>query len=110
MTWVAASLMIVLLWIFLRPKETPKSRYPTIDDIRRKYPKRLTQEQLRRQARAKDELKNSEPPSLPERDNHPRYWELVRLLNGNRETADRLSNAYGVDKAIADLERDRRFN
>lgn len=37
-----------------------------------------------------------------------RYEELVMLLNGDRKTADRLIKAYGVDKAITDLIRDRR--
>jgi hypothetical protein len=29
------------------------------------------------------------------------------MVGGNRETADRLISAYGIDKAILDLERDR---
>lgn len=38
----------------------------------------------------------------------PKYRELLGLLNGNREVADNLIRAYGVDKAIEDLIRDRR--
>ncbi len=127
MTWVAASLMIVLLWIFLRPRETPKSRYPTIEDIRRKYPKRLSDEQLRKQARAKEESEakrkqeiidrnirevraTEEKRSVKSRYSNPKYQKLLTMLNGDLEAAERLISAYGVDRAIADLERDRRFN
>jgi len=38
---------------------------------------------------------------------HPRYKKLVNLLHGDRESADRLSDAFGVDRAIQDLIRDR---
>ncbi len=40
----------------------------------------------------------------------PKYRKLLGLVGGDRSTADRLADNYGIDKAIADLERDRRFN
>lgn len=128
MTWVAASLMIVLLWIFLRPKEKPKNRYPTIEDIRRKYPKRLSQEQLRRQTRENNlgKVKNydrghgvrREP--IKQRDiSVAKFRQLVKMVNGQEVVARRLiegnlklfpdkSPDWACDKAISDLERDRR--
>ncbi len=36
-----------------------------------------------------------------------KYSKLLNMVGGNRETADRLISAYGIDKAILDLERDR---
>lgn len=38
---------------------------------------------------------------------HPRYKKLVGLLHGDRDAADRLSDIFGVDRAIEDLIRDR---
>jgi hypothetical protein len=44
MQWFIASLMVIGLWLILRPKSAtkakPKNKYQTIEDIRRKYPKR----------------------------------------------------------------------
>jgi hypothetical protein len=37
-----------------------------------------------------------------------KYRQLLGMLNGDRETADNLARAYGVEKAITDLIRDRR--
>jgi len=39
----------------------------------------------------------------------PKYRKLLTMLGGDRRAADRLINQYGVDKAISDLENDRRF-
>jgi len=51
--------------------------------------------------------KNTVSSSLRAVNRHPRYKKLVGLLHGDRETADRLSDAFGVDRAIEDLIRDR---
>lgn len=37
-----------------------------------------------------------------------KYSKLLNMVGGNQATADRLISAYGIDKAISDLERDRR--
>ena len=37
-----------------------------------------------------------------------KYKQLLRMLNGDRGAADSLAHAYGVDKAIDALIRDRR--
>lgn len=39
-----------------------------------------------------------------------KYSKLLNMLGGDREAADRLISAYGIDRAISDLERDRRIN
>ncbi len=38
-----------------------------------------------------------------------KYSKLVNMVGGDRATADRLISAYGIDRAISDLERDRRI-
>lgn len=59
--------LLILLWVVLArsdrlarfwsfPSKQKTNKYPTIEDIRRKYPKKLSQEQLRRQAMAKDDI------------------------------------------------------
>lgn len=53
--WIATSNKDRLARFWKYPTKSPVNKYPTIEDIRRKYPKRLTQEQLRRQARVKEE-------------------------------------------------------
>jgi hypothetical protein len=159
---ILAIFLLIFLWIALAkpdrlarfwsfPSKQKTNKYPTIEDIRRKYPKRLSQEQLRKQARAKDEAEakrkqaiidrnikeikaNQEGQSLeqrraaydrdlanrmrakgmsqavPQRRNvdSPKYKKLLAMLNGDRATADRLISAYGIERAISDLERDRR--
>ena len=57
----------------------------------RQIPKR--RQQIERLTREKDSSK---------------YKQLLRMLNGDRGAADSLVHAYGVDKAIDDLIRDRR--
>jgi len=52
-------------------------------------------------------FRNTPTVDKPRVNNHPRYRYLLNLLHGDKETADRLSDTYGVDKAINDLLRDR---
>jgi hypothetical protein len=132
-----------------------KSKYPTIEDIRRKYPKRLSQDQLQRQARAKDEAEAKRRQEIIDRsikearsakdalrdrqEDHQRkvdamraaksakrdisvssFRKLLKMVNGQDAVARRLiegnlklfpdkSPDWACDKAIADLERDRRI-
>ena len=136
-------------WRF--PSKQTQNKYPTIEDIRRKYPKRLTQEQLRRQARAKDEseakrkkeiidrhIKESRASNnLGKNKNYDqghgvrresirdisiaKFRQLARMVNGQDDVARRLiegnlklnpdkSPDWACEKAIADIERDRRVN
>lgn len=46
--------------------------------------------------------------AAPKTQDSAKYKKLLTMLNGDRATADRLVAAYGVDRAISDLERDRR--
>ncbi|MFM7888345.1 MAG: hypothetical protein ACKPCM_17015 [Pseudanabaena sp.] len=137
------------------PSKQPANKYPTIEDIRRKYPKRTTQEQLCRQARAKDEAEAKRRQEIIDRnikearsakdalrdrqEDHQRkvdamraaksakrdisvgsYRKLLKMVNGNEAIARRLiegnmklfpdkSPDWACEKAIADLERDRRL-
>jgi hypothetical protein len=73
MEWFIATLMIVGLWLILRPKA------------------RRNSQSINRKQSAK-------------------YSKLLSMVGGDREAADRLISSYGIDKAIYDLERDRRIN
>jgi hypothetical protein len=98
----------------------PKKKYPTLEDIRRKYPKRKSQEQIRaenlneRRAAYDRDLANrirakGITQSIIQKDkDSDKYRKLLRMLGGDRETADRLIGYFGIDQAILDLERDRR--
>jgi len=109
-------------WSF--PSNQKTNKYPTIEDIRRKYPKKLSQDQLCVQARIKDEAEakrkqdiinrnirevraSQEEQSTKSRYSNPKYKKLLTMLNGDVETSDRLISAYGIDRAISDLIRDR---
>lgn len=139
-----------------QPTASPtQSKYPTIEDIRRKYPKRLSQDELRRQARAKDEAEAKRRQEIIDRniresrsakealrdrqEDHQRkvdamraakaakrdisassYRKLLKMVNGQDAVARRLiegnlklfpdkSPDWACEKAIADLERDRRL-
>ena len=121
------------------PSKQKKNKYPTIEDIKQKYPKRLSQDQLRRQARAKDEVEANRKQAIIDRNiqqirahkvrnnrikqkniSMPRFTQLVKLLNGQDDVAHRLIKGnlklfpdktpdWACEKAIADLERDRRI-
>ncbi|MCY7334231.1 MAG: hypothetical protein LH649_16595 [Pseudanabaena sp. CAN_BIN31] len=143
--------MIVILYFLTKPK--PQTKTPTIEDIRRKYPKRKSQaealhsrqeeypkrksqEQLRAEAlRSRQEdydRKLAEKRRLHEiakanKVNSPSNREvsinsfktLIKMVNGDEALARRLiegniknypekSPTWACDKAISDLERDRR--
>jgi len=133
----------------------PRNKYPTIEDIRKKYPKRLSQDQLRRQARAKDdaeakrrqeiidrnikEVRSAKEALRDRQEDHQRkvdamraakaakrtisvsgFRKLVKMVNGEESVARRLIEAnlklfpdkspdWACEKAISDLERDRRI-
>lgn len=57
-------------------------------------------------------VSNARKPSVVSKKykDSPKYRKLLGLVGGDRSAADRLADNYGIDKAIADLERDRRFN
>ncbi|ELS32794.1 MULTISPECIES: hypothetical protein [Pseudanabaena] len=138
-----------------RTVNPPKPKYPTIEDIRRKYPKRLSQEELRRQATAKNdadakrrqeiidrnarEARSAKEALRDRQEDHQRkvdamraekaakrdisvksFRTLLKMVNGQDAVARRLiegnlklfpdkSPDWACDKAIADLERDRRI-
>ncbi len=134
-TLIFAVLLIVALYFLTKPK--PQKRVPTIEDIRRKYPKRKSQEQIRAEAlRSRQEdydRKLAERMRLKERakaDVKPvsnrqeisinSFKMLIRMVNGDEAIARRLvegnmkkhpdkSPTWACDKAISDLERDRRI-
>jgi hypothetical protein len=96
-----------------RTVNPPKPKYPTIEDIRRKYPKRLSQEELGRQTAAKSEAEAKRDISVKS------FKTLLKMVNGQDAVARRLiegnlrlfpdkSPDWACDKAISDLERDRR--
>lgn len=156
-------------------KYSKNNKHPTLADIRRKYPKRLSQEQLRKQARAKDEAEARRKQEIIDRNiqqirannsinkasnsiNKPaqnqetkftipnnlgkvknydqghgvrreapsqrdisvgKFRKLVKMVHGREDVARRLiegnmklfpdkSPDWACDKAITDLERDRR--
>jgi hypothetical protein len=142
--WIATSSKDRLARFWKYPTKSPVNKYPTIEDIRRKYPKRVTQEQLRRQARAKDEAdakrkqeiidrnikevrsakeSNLEKAFQPIRNRDisiSNFRMLIEMVNGQEDVARRLiegnlklfpdkSPDWACEKAISDIERDRRI-
>jgi len=116
-------LMFVILYFLTRPKLKPQNKNPTIEDIQRKYPKRKSLEQIRaeklkerQQAYDRDFANRHGAKGVSRHRNYSqpidsgKYSKLLSMVGGNRATADRLIAAYGIDKAILDLERDRRIN
>jgi len=59
----------------------------------------------RKTARYRPQASRHESP--PPKDS-PKYKQLLGMVNGDRRIADNLARAYGVEKAIEDLIRDRR--
>ncbi|WP_156341552.1 hypothetical protein [Pseudanabaena sp. 'Roaring Creek'] len=114
--------MVVALYFWLRPKSKPDKKVPTLEDIQKKYPKRKSQEQIRaeklkqrqdaydRDLANRMRAKGMSPSTSNAKAYNAQYRKLLRMLNGDRATADRLISAYGIDRAISDLERDRRIN
>jgi hypothetical protein len=138
LTLVFAFLMIVILYFLTKPKAKPQNKIPTIEDIRRKYPKRKSQEQLRTEAlrdRQADydhklaermRLQGLSKANETKRGSTSReisinsFNTLIRMVNGDEGIARRLiegnikqhpdkSPTWACDKAISDLERDRRI-
>jgi hypothetical protein len=133
-TLILAFLIIVALYFLTKPKPKPHSKIPTIEDIRRKYPKRKSQEQLKAESlRARQEdydRKLAERMSLQGMAKAQKvkqreisinsFKTLIRMVNGDEAIARRLiegniknypekSPTWACDKAISDLERDRRI-
>jgi hypothetical protein len=173
--------LLILLWFVLRkkylsisnrlarfwkyPTKKQFGKYPTIEDIRLKYPKRLSQDQLRKQARAKDDdearrkqaiiernireakagreskletaqkldllhegFRNKNSKQAPDtcqpirkRDiSIAKFRKLTKMVHGREDVASRLINGnlklfpdkspdWACEKAISDIERDRRI-
>lgn len=114
-----AILMIIGLWLILRDKATTKAKTVTLKDIRKKYPKRKSQEQMRREA---EELESQMRFEQLERQQLgeaiQREQDLIGLVR-DRKTADRLLQSlkrqypkkgrlWIAEKAISDIHRDRR--
>lgn len=129
MSWAFACLLIFGLWLLLRPKNQLQKNYRTIEDIRKKYPKRKSREQienLRQEAIARERARNGS--------NKDRYLErqksidkesigktekiLSTYLFYDKKQAARLvssiqakfpdkSRQWCAEKALSDLERDR---
>lgn len=116
--WLATVLCAIYTEI---AKKQTANRPPTLEDIQKKYPKRKSSEQIRAEKlRQRQEAYDRDfanrmkargigQPSKGVRDS-AKYKKLLSMLGGNRDTADRLISTYGIDKAISDLERDRRVN
>jgi len=140
LTLIFAFLMIVILYFLTKPKSKvkPQNTPPTIEDIKRKYPKRKSQDQLRTEAlrdrqadydrklaermRIQGMAKSNEVKAVPNRREISinSFNTLVRMVNGDEGIARRLiegnikqhpdkSPTWACDKAISDLERDRRI-
>ena len=134
-TWILAFLIVLALYFLTKPKLKPQSKIPTIEDIRRKYPKRKSQEQLKAEAlRVRQEDYNrklagrmrlqgiAEEKTVSNRREISinSFKTLIRMVNGDEAIARRLiegiiknhpekSSTWACDKAISDLERDRRI-
>jgi len=137
-TLILAFLILVVLYFLTKPKAKPQNKVPTVEDIRRKYPKRKSQEQLKAEAlRARQEsydrelaerlrlkgmakTKDVKPVSNRREISINSFNTLVRMVNGDEALARRLiegniknhpekSPTWACDKAISDLERDRRI-
>ena len=116
--WLAA--VVCAIYAEFREKQV-STRPPTLEDIQKKYPKRKSNEQIRaeklkqrQQAYDRDlanrmKARGIGQPSKNVTDS-AKYRKLLSMLGGNRDTADRLISVYGIDRAISDLERDRRIN
>lgn len=114
--------LIAVAWaIYTEITQKPQTnRSPTLEDIQKKYPKRKSSEQIRAEKlRQRQEAYDRDfanrmkargigQPSKVARDS-AKYKKLLSMLGGDREIADRLISTYGIDKAISDLERDRRI-
>jgi hypothetical protein len=116
-TLILAILMIVALYFLTKPK--PQSKIPTIEDIRRKYPKRKSQEQLRREAQQFEDNQRREQIDREQLGEalarEQELFSLVRdiktrdrLINGLRRKYPQRSRLWLAEKAIADVQRDRR--
>lgn len=132
--------MVVVLYFWLKPKPKQEKKIPTLEDIRRKYPARKSQEQIRieklneRRAEYDRDLANkmktkaalraihrNQPRSTPKRDiSISKFKTLTKLANGQEDVARRLiegnlklfpdkSPDWACEKAISDIERDRRI-
>ena len=114
-------LIFVLLFILTRPKPKPQNKHPTIEDIQRKYPRRKSKQQLEEARKERQDAYDrdfadrkrsrevAQPTASRQNTDSSKYKKLLAMLGGDRATTDRLISAYGVDKAISDLERDRRI-
>jgi excinuclease UvrABC nuclease subunit len=102
-----------------REKLFGKTNHPTIEDIQKKYPKRKSQEQLRRESENRlqqERFKELERQQLGEslvkerdllalvRDHNT----CERLLRGLRRKYPNETRLWLIEKAISDIERDRR--
>jgi hypothetical protein len=116
-TIIFALLLLVVLYFLTKSKTKPN--IPTIEDIGRKYPKRKSQEQLRREAQQlEDNLRRAQIDREQLGEALAKEQELLilvrdlktrdRLLNGLRRQNPHKSRLWIVEKAIADVERDRR--
>lgn len=138
LTLIFAFLMIVILYFLTKPKSKPQNKIPTIEDIRRKYPKRKSHEQLRTEAlrdqqadydrklaermrlQGMAKVNEVKPVSNRKEISINSFNTLIRMVNGDEGIARRLiegnikqhpdkSPTWACDKAISDLERDRRI-
>lgn len=121
MQGILVFLIFVLLFILTRPKPKPQNKHPTIEDIQRKYPRRKSKQQLEEARKERQDAYDrdfadrkrsrevAQPTASRQNTDSSKYKKLLAMLGGDRATTDRLISAYGVDKAILDLERDRQI-
>lgn len=80
------------------PSKQPVNKYPTIEDIRRKYPKRVSQEQLRTQAKAKDDAEAKRKQEIIDR-NIKEIRSAKDALRDRQEDHQRKVDAMRASKA-----------
>ncbi|MBD2178403.1 hypothetical protein H6F42_15900 [Pseudanabaena sp. FACHB-1998] len=111
---IAALIFLLVLIAAVCAEILEKPTPSTHEGINRKYSPRKSLEQ--RQAEYDRDLANrmksrGMAPTTPQNSKYAaKYKKLVAMLAGDRVTADRLIATFGIDKAISDLERDRRAN
>ena len=119
---ILALVLLFILWIaiskndhlagFWKHSSKPRdSKQPTTEDIQRKYEsqKRIRAEKSkqRQDAYNRDLVeRQQESQTYPDT---PKYRKLLSMIGGDKVAAHRLISAYGIDRAISDLERDRQI-
>lgn len=120
--YLGCVIVSTIVQAFKKPNQAQPNQDKTAYQVKNNYPKYKSQEQIKaeklkeRRAAYDRDLTNrmrakgmSQAPPQKNTDS-AKYKKLLAMLGGDRATADRLIDAFGIDRAISDLERDRRIN